>query len=338
MTSTAPEEFTTTQGHSSARVAELFGEHGAAELPFVPWVVASEGPVSVIEYRPSTFGAIVEAWRYRTVGFAVFRNAFLRFQSRNRLPGPTWMFIQQFMSMVGFALIFGGGVFNVKTPGAMPYILYSMVGMMGFQLFMHTMYMSMRGFRQVKLVQDIPLPLLWVPIIGSAAGLLRSALSMIWYVVFLLYFWGASGKLYLQLSPRLLAISALGLGLCLMFAWGLGMWLSPLMAWANDTRYVIRLLLPFWMFMTPVLYPIDRLHGTMRLVGQLNPLTGPIEMTKVGLLGAGSVHLLSWLTSFPLIFAIFLSGVWFITRFGHRLASLRTDDDTDDDDLQDGML
>ncbi len=336
MTPTTPESAAHDPANSG-RVADLFGEHGAADIPFVPFVVGTEGPVETIDYRPSPFAALAEAWRYRKAGFTVFGSVLWMRLTAPRL-GPTWMIVQSLMSMIGFALIFGGGVFNVATPGGMPYILYSMVGMMGWQLFMQTMYMSMRGFRRVKLVQDIPLPLLWVPIIGSAAGVLKSGISMIFYTGFVLYFWAADGTLYLQLSPRLLGISAAGLGLCLGLAWGMGMWLAPLYAWAVDTRYVIRLAMPFWMFMTPVLYPPGHLHGIMATLGDLNPLTAPIEMTKVGLLGAGSVSKLAMLASFPLIFILFISGVWFITRFGHRLADLRTDDDGSDDDIQDDMV
>ncbi len=337
MTSTTPERIANGHGEGSARVADLFGEHGAADIPFVPFVVAGSGPVAVSDYHPSPFAALVEAWRYRRVGLTLFRSVLWTRLTQARL-GPTWIIVQSFASMVGFALIFGGAVFSVATPGGMPYILYSMVGMMGWQLFQQTMYMSMRGFRQVKVVQDIPLPLLWVPIVGSAGGLLRSLVGMIFYAAFILYFWITNGTLYLQLSPRLLGISAGGLGFCLLAAWGLGMWLAPLYAWAIDTRYVLRLAMPFWMFMTPVLYPADHLHGKIRLLGQINPLTAPIEMTKVGLLGTGSVHTLSLLTSIPLICTIFVSGVWFINRFGYRLAALRTGDNLDDDIQDDGSM
>jgi ABC-type polysaccharide/polyol phosphate export permease len=92
--------------------------------------------------------------------------------------------------------------------------------------------------------------------------------------------------------------------------------------------------MPFWMFLTPVLYPPDHLTGVMRTIGEINPLTAPIEMTKVGLLGVGSVSTLSLLTSLPIIFTTFFVGVSFITRYGNALAGLRSDDD--DDDL--GML
>jgi len=336
MTSTTPDRIPDGHGQRTARVADLFGEHGAADVEFVPFVVAGSGPVAVSDYHPLPFRALVEAWRYRKVGWTVFRSVLWAKLTQARL-GPTWIVIQSFASMVGFAFIFGGAIFSVRTPGGMPYILYSMVGMMGWQLFQQTMYMSMRGFRAVKVVQDLPLPLLWVPIVGSAAGLVRSLVGMMFYVGFVLYFWITGGTLYLQLSPRLLGISAAGLGLCLMAAWGVGMWLAPLYAWAIDTRYVLRLAMPFWMFVTPVLYPLDQLGPHMRILVQLNPLTAPIEMIKVGLLGTGSVHPLALVVSLTLLTTIFFSGIWFITRYGYRLAALRKGVDSDDDQ-DDGMM
>jgi homopolymeric O-antigen transport system permease protein len=113
------------------------------------------------------------------------------------------------------------------------------------------------------------------------------------------------------------------------------MWTAPLYAWAKDVRYALRYVMKFWMFVTPVLYPIEHLHGTTRMVAELNPLSSPIEMIKVGLLGAGAVRVDAAIGSMAGIVFIFLSGVWFITRFGHSLAGTDTagDDIFDDDDF-----
>ena len=82
------------------------------------------------------------------------------------------------MSLVGYTLIFGGGVFNVKAPNGMPYFLFTMVGMMGWQLFQTTMMISARSFLRLKsLVREIHMPLILVPIAGSAQALIRFLLS-----------------------------------------------------------------------------------------------------------------------------------------------------------------
>ena len=321
MTSTTPETFP----------AEPVAQQQLEDAPVFD--TGSESAVNVVGYRPAPFEAIREAWRYRRIALTVFWAVLLQNILRFRL-GPFWMIAQTFMSLIGFSLIFGGGVFNLKAPGGMPYFLFVMVGMMGWQLFMHTLMMSTRGFQRVKMLKDFHLPLLWVPIVGSAQGLIRAFLFMAGYVVAILYLWAAQGHLYVQLSAKLLLMSFSGLSLCLMFAWGLGMWTAPLYAWAKDIRYVLTFVLPFWMFLTPVLYPIDHLHGKMRLLAEVNPLSSPVEMIKVGLLGAGSVRVYAAIGSIAAIVFIFLSGVWFITRFGHSLANLgggRFDEDDNDE-------
>jgi ABC-type polysaccharide/polyol phosphate export permease len=300
-----------------------------------PPVLTGDAPVEILHHRPMPFRAVWEAWRYRRIAVTVFWAVFVQMMRRFKL-GPTWLILQTFMSIIGFTLIFGGGVFSVPTPNGMPYFLFMMVGQIGWQLFDQTLMMSTRGFQRVKLLRNFHLPLVWVPIVGSAQGLIRAMLYVAGYVIAVIYLWIAKGTLYLQLEPRLLLTSFVGAGLCLVLAWGVGMWTAPLYAWARDTRYVLRLILPFWLFLTPVFYPIDHLHGKIRLLATLNPLSAPVEMVKVGLLGAGSVRVFAATLSMVSISVIFLTGVWFITRFGHSLASIGTDrfgGDDDDDDL-----
>src|SRR5260221_2083817 len=138
----------------------------------------SESDVNIIDHWPSPFQAIREAWQYRRMALTVFWAVLLQSIMRFRL-GPFWMIMQTFMSLVGFSLIFGGGVFNLKAPSGMPYFLFVMVGMMGWQLFQQTLMMSIRGFQRAgKILKDFHLPLVWVPIVGSAQGLIRSVLYM----------------------------------------------------------------------------------------------------------------------------------------------------------------
>jgi len=150
-------------------------------------------------------------------------------------------------------------------------------------------------------------------------------------VISVIYFWASRGKIYAQLQPKYLALSAAGLLLCVTLAWGISLWTAPLTAHTRDVRMVIRYALPFWMFVTPVLYPIDHLHGKTRLVAELNPLSSPVEMAKVGLLGVGSVRLYAAIWSVGLITAVFASGVWFMNRFGSRIVGLQPDFDDEDD-------
>ena len=73
-----------------------------------------------------------------------------------------------------------------------------------------------------------------------------------------------------------------------------------------------------------MLYPIDHLKGRRASLAELNPLSSPVEMAKVGLIGAGSVRLYAAIWSIGVISLVFASGVWFMNRFGtESSASIR---------------
>ena len=287
--------------------------------------------VEIVEHHPSVLETLGEAWRSRHLFWQIASTAFAAYFVRYRL-GPTWLVLQTFMSLVGFTLIFGGGVFNVKTPNDMPYFLFMMVGMMGWNLFQTTMMISARSFMRLKtLVRDLHFPLILVPIAGSAQALFRFVLYLVGYVIAIVVFWITRGRIYAQLQPKYILFAVLGLFLCALLAWGISLWTAPLTMHTRDVRYVLKYALTFWIFVTPVLYPIDHLKGKTRLIAELNPLSSPIEMAKVGMIGAGSVRLFAAIWSISLICLVFASGVWFMNRFGNRVLGL-TDDMMDDDD------
>jgi lipopolysaccharide transport system permease protein len=293
---------------------------------------AAAPAVTIEEHRPGLFESLREAWRCRHLFWQIASATLLAYFVKLRL-GPFWIVFSTFMSLVGYALIFGGGVFNVKAPNGMPYFLFMMVGMMGWQLFQSTLTVSARSFLRLRqLIRDLHIPLILVPIAGSAQALIKFALYMIAYVISIIYFWISRGRIYAQLQPKYLALSIGGLFLCVAFAWGISLWTAPLVAHTRDVRMVLRYITPFWMFITPVLYPIDHLHGKTRLVAELNPISSPVEMAKVGLIGAGSVRLYAAIWSVGLIACVFASGVWFMNRFGQKVVGLQPDWDDDEDD------
>jgi ABC-type polysaccharide/polyol phosphate export permease len=292
---------------------------------------SAEAPVVIVDHRPSIVESFSEAWRSRRICSQIVVTAFLQRFSRYRL-GVFWLFFQTFMSLLGYTLIFGGGVFDVQAPNGMPYFLYMMVGMMGWQLFEGTTRFSAMSFiRLKKYVQDVHIPLVLLPIAGSGVALARVVVTLAAYLIGVVFFWIHDGKLYAQVQPKYLFFSAAGLFLCAMFAWGISMWTAPMTAHTRDVRFVVRFIMPFWILVTPVLYPIDKLHGTTRLVAELNPLSSPVEMTKVGMLGAGSVRLYAAIWSVTMIGVVFASGVWFIGRFGQRI--LRKEDEDLDEEM-----
>jgi ABC-type polysaccharide/polyol phosphate export permease len=317
VTSATPDSFATTLGATTR------------DLPAT--AVAVE-PVEFVDYRPSVWASLKEAYRSKHLLWDISMSALLAYITKYRL-GAFWIVFQTFMQVIGYALIFGGGIFGLKAPNGMPYFLYTMVGLMGWVLFQSTITITVRAFLRLKsLANDVYFPLLFVPIAGSAQAGLRFFCLFVGYILTSLYYWIAKGHLYVQLGPKYLFFSVAGLFLCAAFAWGIGMFTAPLTAHTRDVRMVVKFVVPFWIFVTPVLYPIDHLKGTTRLLAELNPLSSPVEMAKVGLVGAGTVRPVAALWSVGVIAAVFASGVWFMNRYGASVVGLYKDDVDDDDE------
>jgi len=326
MTSTTPETFT----------ADLDSEI-AAKVVATAVAEAGPGAAELIDHKPSLWEALKESWRSRHLFGVIFSAALAAYIRKYRL-GPTWIILQSVMSLIGYTLIFGGGVFNVRAPNGMPYFLFMCVGMMGWNLFNATLTVSARSFLRLRsVVREVHIPLILVPIAGSAQAIIRVGVVFVIYLISVVYYWIASGTLYFQLTPKYLFMSFFGLFLCIAMAWGISLWTAPMTAHTRDVRMILRFVVPFWFFITPVVYPIEQLHGKIKLAAELNPLSAPVEMAKVGFLGVGSVSPGLMIYSVVAICGVFASGIWFINRFGQRIVGLAPAGEDDDDDEDDMM-
>ena len=76
--------------------------------------------------------------------------------------------------------------------------------------------------------------------------------------------------------------------LALAAALAVGIWLSALNVQYRDVRYTIPFLTQVWLYATPIAYPLSLVHGGLKVVLSLNPMTGVVEGFRWALLGQGS--------------------------------------------------
>jgi len=72
----------------------------------------------------------------------------------------------------------------------------------------------------------------------------------------------------------------------LFFTLGLGLLLAMGNLFFRDVRYLMGVLVGIWMFVTPVLYPLDRIGGRLQAVLAYNPMASIIEAYRWILLDA----------------------------------------------------
>jgi len=109
-----------------------------------------------------------------------------------------------------------------------------------------------------------------------------------------------------------LAFLPIWLMLLLALAVGLGLYTSALMVRYRDMQYAIPVLLQFLFYASPVPYPLSAVPDKLRLLFQLNPLTGLLEAFRWSLLGQGEMSFRCVGFSVVVTALVFIFGaVWF---------------------------
>jgi ABC-type polysaccharide/polyol phosphate export permease len=64
----------------------------------------------------------------------------------------------------------------------------------------------------------------------------------------------------------------------------------------RDVRYIVQAVLMVAFYATPVIYPLDKPHGVLRALITANPMSGPVQLTRVAFFGHAPavVSALAW--------------------------------------------
>lgn len=288
-----------------------------------------EGRVTLHRRPQSTLAMVREAFAARYLVPRFGARALAKRYARTKL-GRLWLVIRPAMEIFGMAFIFGA-VLSAPSEGV-PYTVFLLVGLSIWRLFDRALYWSTRGFELYgRLPQRLSFPLLLIPVSAAAPGLVEALVYLVFLVGVVAYYALAQGDVFVGVGPELL-VAAAGLGLAFAFACGLGLSLSVLNARARDVRFTLRYVLDVWLFVTPVIYPVDALPGAFKMLATVNPMAAPVEMFKHGLIGVGEVQLGAVLVSVGATVAAVVSGLWFFNGTQDSLVRHRFQHDDEDDE------
>jgi lipopolysaccharide transport system permease protein len=225
--------------------------------------------------------------------------------------------IRPLFSIFGMTLIFGS-VLQAPSNGV-PYLLFLLVGMIGWLVIERTVFWATRSFDSYrKVVGRLEVPVLLAPAAATAPMLVDVGIMTLIAAGAATYYFVTDGTLGIQLEPSL-ALAAAGLALGLALGWGIGLWLATLNALARDVRIMLRFVLPVWLYITPVIYPVESLPDRWQFLATINPAAAPVELVKEGALGVGSVTPVSLAVSIAASAALIASGLVFLTTLSPTL-------------------
>ena len=252
-----------------------------------------------------------ELWRYRYLWWYFASDALKAMYRRTKL-GWIWLVVRVTAPVGVSALIFGG-VLGVGSNGP-PYFLFFACGITTWTLFERSLLVVTRSLeRNRKLITKVYFPRLILPLSAVAPGLMYLAILLITIVGAVIYYRRHEGVWYITLRPELLA-SVAAIALTLVFTVSVGLWTSVLQARYPDVRQGIRYFMPFWMYFTPIIYPVTIIPEHWRWLMALNPMATIVEAFKWGTLGNGHLTPISIALSLSMIALTMVSGMWFFNR------------------------
>lgn len=214
----------------------------------------------------STIASIEALWKFR--GFvigSVRREYQLRY--RGTMLGIAWTVVQPLAMIFVYTVIFSQ-VMKAKLNGIeghFAYSIYLCAGIITWGLFAEIIQRSQSVFLDnANLLKKLSFPRLTLPVIVLATALLNFAIVFGLFLGFLLITGNFPGMAILAMIP-LLAVQVL-------FAVGLGMTLGVLNVFFRDAGQLSGLLLQFWFWATPIVYPASILPEWLKPWMNLNPM------------------------------------------------------------------
>jgi lipopolysaccharide transport system permease protein len=226
--------------------------------------------------------------------------------------GRTWLVLRPLLDVASRVLVFGA-LLNAPSNG-IPYPLFFLASATAWRLFESGWIWATRSLEiNRRLLQKIYLPRLLIPLASFAPAIWELAVFLVLLTVGITLYAVLGGELYLVLDPQLLgAVAALALAALLALAFGI--WTSILGANARDIRYGLTYFLGFWMFVTPVVYPLSLIPEAWRPLATVNPMTPVVELFRWGLFDAGIVSPLGLAWVCALIVGVGGLGLWYFGR------------------------
>jgi len=195
--------------------------------------------------------------------------------------GWLWGLIHPLVLLLVYTFIFS---WCLKTPpppdsGTDKYSLYLFAGMLPWLLFSETVQRSSGSIvEQANLVTKTMFPSEIVPVSIFLSSMVSHLLTLVLFVV-------AAGIWTGRVVSPLAALLPLFMLLIGLLAVGIGWIAAALQVYLRDTAQVTIVALTFWMYITPIMIPEDKIPARVHFVVVLNPLAYIVRAYRQILLG-----------------------------------------------------
>jgi len=259
--------------------------------------------------REGLVARLRDAWRYRAL-MRFFASKSIQKLYRRTVLGRSWIFIRPLFPLVVNTLVFGG-MLRVGSHGV-PYFIFLTTGTSLWDLFANSVMWGTRSLDMNRgFMSKIYLPRLILPVAAVAPAYVNFGISLGLLLISVVYYRVTTGVLYL--TPVHLGWALLSLGMTAFLALGIGLWTSVPALQVRDVRFTLSYVMGFWVFLTPILYPIN-LPPRWAWAISLNPMAAIVNAFKYGMLGIDVLSVRDLGIAALISIVIFVSGLAYFGR------------------------
>jgi lipopolysaccharide transport system permease protein len=229
--------------------------------------------------------------------------------------GLLWSFLQPFLAMLAFTIIFGR-VAKLPTEGAAPYALLVLSGLLPWQFFSTSLTNASSSLvGNSNLITKVYFPRLIVPTATILVAFVDLLISFLLLLMIMLWY---------QLIPSWQILS-LPLFILMGFLASLGpsLLITSLNVKYRDFRYIIPFIVQFGMYISPVGFSSTVVPSEWRLFYSLNPMVGVIDGFRWAILGSeASIYLPGFIVSWVVILVFLWLGIRQFRKMEKNFADL----------------
>lgn len=235
-------------------------------------------------------------WRFRyLLLLLVWRDVKGRY--KQALLGFTWAVLTPTFQALVFWLVFGL-LFKIPT-GKIPYLPLVFSGFIFWNFFSQSISsatLSVTGNSNLVTKVAFPKEIL---VLSSVIGRIPDLIASLIVLVVILVFYNINVTAHLLWVIPILIIE-------MIMALSVGMFLASINVYFRDITAVVPIILMAWLFLTPVIYPLESVPVQFQTYAKLNPMTGILEGLRSALLAEKSPEIISLSLSILITFILLI--------------------------------
>ena len=296
-----------------SNIVELMGKQMDISMAITPGSIVKKSAIVIQPSKGLFHVDFAELWQYRElIYFLIWREVKVRY--KQTVVGATWAIVQPLVTMVIFTIVFGR---FAKIPSdGLPYPVFAYTALLPWTFFAQALTRSGGSLvSSANLVTKVYFPRLIIPLAAVFAPIVDFLVSFLVLIGMIIWY---------GITPTWTGLLALPCFMVLTVATALGvtLWLSPLNVRYRDVGHTLPFISQFWMYASPVVYPVSLVPEKWQTLYSLNPMVGVIEGFRWALLGKQSPNFIAMAISAAVVLALLSGGILFFKKMEGTFADV----------------